>query len=220
MKGSIERRGPNSFRLVVSTGVDGAGKQVKLTRLFKTDAGLTESAKLKAADGALAEFKVDIKKGNTAQSKGMTVAGLWSYWLEHYAHKNLEETTVAYYENMWPRIKQALGSMRLDRVEPKHIQTFLKNLAEPGIKKVQKKKTAPATELVEGQNDAPATEPAPDQIPEPEQKETPLAKLSPTTIRKYHEQLPAPVLRRQQPATDPAPRIPPHGRHLPDRLGD
>ena len=188
MKGSIERRGPNSFRLVVSTGVDGGGKQIKLTRLFKTDAGLTESAKLKAADGALAEFKVDIKKGNTAQSKGMTVAGLWSYWLEHYAHKNLEETTVAYYENMWPRIKQALGGIRLDRVEPKHIQAFLKNLAEPGVKVVQKKKAA---DPVEGQTNAPAHESTsePEQIePVPEQKEAPLAKLSPTTIRKYHTQ--------------------------------
>lgn len=170
MKGSIERRGENSFRLIVSTGVDGAGKQIKLTRLFKTEIGLTEAAKQKVANTALAEFIADIKKGNTAQSKGMTVTELWEYWLEHYAKKNLEETTVAYYENMWPRIKQALGKMRIDRVEPKHIQAFMKNLGEPGIKKVQQKKNA----------DSPAKG-----EPVTEQKEKPPAVLSPTTIRKY-----------------------------------
>lgn len=173
MSGSIERRGENSFRLIISAGVDGTGKQIKRTRLFKTDAGLTEAAKIKAADGALAEFTVDVKKGNMAQSKGMTIGDLWEYWLEHYARKNLEETTITYYENMWPRIKKALGSMRIDRIEPKHIQAFLKNLAEPGIKKVPQKKTAPPADQM-------------DTASEPEQKEKPPAKLSPVTIRKYH----------------------------------
>ena len=163
MKGSIERRGPNSFRLIVSTGVDGNGKQIKLKRLFKTTDTMTDAAKNNAAGEALAAFITDIRKGNTAQSKGMTVSALWDYWLEHYAEKNLEETTVIYYKNMWPRIKKGIGSLRLDRIEPKHIQEFMKNLAEPGIKKVQQKKNTPADE-----------------------KEKPPAKLAPVTIRKYH----------------------------------
>lgn len=151
MKGSIEKRG-NSFRLVVSTGVDGEGKQIKLYRTIRT-------TDRKEAETQLAVFIADIQKGNSAQSKGMTVAALWEYWLEHYAENNLEDTTIQYYKDMWPRIKQAIGNMRLDRIEPKHIQAFLKNLAEPGIKKVQQKKDA-------------TEEKAP-------------AKLSPITIKKY-----------------------------------
>ena len=163
MRGSIERRGENSFRLVISGGLDGSGKQNKQTRLFKTDPSMTEAKKQKAAEEALALFVADLKKGNTAQSQGMTVKKLWEYWLEHYAETNLEQTTVEYYKNMWPRINAAIGHIRLDRIKPEHIQTFLKNLAEPGIKKIQQKKNA-----------------------SPEEKEKPPAALSPVTIRKYH----------------------------------
>ena len=160
MKGSIERRGENSFRLVVSGGLDGNGKQIKHTRLFKSDAGLTEAAKKKAADEALALFIADIKKGNNAQSQGKTVSDLWEYWLQNYAETNLEETTIEYYKKMWPRIKAALGHIRLDRIKPEHIQDFMRNLAEPGIKQVQQKKNATT--------------------------EKPPAKLAPETIKKYH----------------------------------
>ena len=160
MKGSIERRGPNSFRLIVSGGLDGTGKQKKLTRSLKVDESLSEFEKLKAADEGLALFIADIKRGNSAQSKGMTVANLWEYWLQNYAESNLEETTVEYYKRMWPRIKAALGHLRLDRIEPKHIQQFMQNLAEPGIKVVQRKKG--------------------------DTTEKPPAKLSAVTIHKYH----------------------------------
>lgn len=163
MRGSIERRGENSFRLVISGGLDGSGKQNKQTRLFKSDANMTEAQKQKAANEALALFIADLKKGNGAQSQGMTVAKLWAYWLEHYAETNLEQTTVEYYKNMWPRINKAIGHMRIDRIKPEHIQAFMKKLGEPGIKKIQQKKNA-----------------------SPEEKEKPPAKLSPVTIRKYH----------------------------------
>ena len=162
MKGSIERRGPNSFRLVISDGVDGGGKRQKYTRLFKADDSMTEFVKTKAAETALAVFIADYKRGLSAQSQGKTVADLWEYWLENYAKKNLEETTILYYENMWPRIKQALGTMRLDRIEPNHILSFLRNFSEPGIRCVQLKKNTP------------------------EEQKKPPAKLAPVTIRKYH----------------------------------
>ena len=159
MKGSIEKRGPNSYRLVVSVGVDGSGKQEKLTRLFKPGETLSDFEKQKAAETALAEFITDIKKGKSAQSKGFNVDELFTYWMDNYVTSNLEETTKIYYENMRPRIKKGIGSMRLDQVQPKHIQSFLKNLAEPGIKQTQHKKDA---------------------------KEKPPEKLSPTTVKKYH----------------------------------
>jgi len=164
MKGSIEKRGENSYRLVVSTGVDGTGKQVKLTRLFKTDDGMTDADKRKEAETALAEFITDIRKGNTAQSKGMTVSGLWVYWQENYAVHNLEDTSLFYYRQLWPRIEKALGNSRLDRIQPRHVQSFMKNLAEPGIKKASRKKNKPAGET----------------------KIAPASSLSPATMRKYH----------------------------------
>lgn len=83
MKGSIERRGPNSFRLIISDGTDGGGKRQKFTKLFKTDDSLSEAKKQEAADSALAEFITDHKRGLTAQSGGRTVSDLWDDWLEN-----------------------------------------------------------------------------------------------------------------------------------------
>ena len=140
MRGSIERRGPNSFRLVVSNGIDSSGKQNKLTKLFKTDETMTEAAKLKAADMALSEFKSEINRGNQAQSKGKTLDQLWQYWLSNYAKDNLAQTSLVFYANLYPRIKAALGNMRIDRIKPEHVQQFYKNLGEVGVKCTQQKK--------------------------------------------------------------------------------
>lgn len=162
MKGSIEKRGENSYRLVVSQGFDGSGKRIKKTRCIKASSP-------KEADTALALFIADIQRGDAAQSKGMSVAELWKYWLDNHATANLEQTTLVYYSNMWPRIETAIGNTRLDKLEPKHIQAFLKNLGEPGVKHIQEKKPSDTSE--EGKEVK-------------EDKHAPC--LAPITIRKYH----------------------------------
>lgn len=181
MKGSIERRGPNSFRLVISDGTDGGGKRQKFTRLFKVDDFLSEAKKQEAAETALSLFISDYKRGLSAQSQGKTVAELWEYWMENHVRPNCEATSVLYYEGLWPRIEAAIGKMRIDRVQPKHLLAFYKNLSEPGVKKIPKRKKAPP----ENSEAEPAkVEEAKTDKPETPAKE--LLKLSPTTIKKYH----------------------------------
>ena len=163
MNGSIERRGPNSFRLIVSTGVDASGKQIKLTKVYKSLDTMTEAQKQKAAAVALSEFITEIRHGQAAQSKGMTLDQLWQYWLENYAQDNLAQTSLVFYANLRPRIKAALGHVRIDRIKPEHLQEFYKNLGEAGVKCVQKKKDS--------------------------DQEKPPEKLSACMIRQYHAAL-------------------------------
>ena len=178
MKGSIERRGPNSFRLVISDGTDGEGKRQKFFRLFKTDDGMTEASKLKAADEALALFIADILKGNTAQNKGMTVSALWDFWIENHAKPNCEATSLLYYQGFRDRIIKALGNLRIDRIQPKHLLAFYKNLGEPGVKKLPPKKKKATT------SDEQPNEPTLEELAAIEKAKT--ATLSPTTVKKYH----------------------------------
>lgn len=181
MKGSIERRGPNSFRLVISDGTDGGGKRQKYTRLFKADDFLSEAKKQEAAETALSLFISDYKRGLSAQSQGKTVAELWEYWMENHVRPNCEATSVLYYEGLWPRIEAAIGKMRIDRVQPKHLLAFYKNLAEPGVKKIPKrKKTPPENSEAEPAKVEEVT------VDKPETPPKELLKLSPTTIKKYH----------------------------------
>lgn len=181
MKGSIERRGPNSFRLVISDGADGSGKRQKFTRLFKADSFLSESKKQDAADTALSLFISDYKRGLSAQSQGMTVAALWTYWMDNHVKTNCEATSVLYYEGFWPRIEKSIGKMRIDRIQPKHLLSFYKSLGEPGVKKLPKKKKASPEN---SEADTAKVEEVSASKPETPPKELP--KLSPTTVKKYH----------------------------------
>lgn len=127
-KGSIEKRGESSYRLIVSSGLDNSGRQIKHTKTVKR---ITRSE----ADTELAKFIAEIEKGNTASSGKMTLTHFYDYWKANHANKNHEATTLAYNESLFTRIKQALGSKRIDKIEPRHLLAFYQNLTEPGIRK-------------------------------------------------------------------------------------
>ncbi len=133
MAGSIEKRGKNSYRLVVSGGLDGNGRQVKKTKTVTC-------SDMKAAEKELARFITDIEDGKHATSGKMTLAAFYEYWKKNHATKNHQATTIAYNDFIFARIKATLGHKRLDKIEPKHLLSFYENLAEPGIKKLPKRK--------------------------------------------------------------------------------
>jgi integrase len=131
-KGSIEKRGENSYRLIVSAGIDGTGKQIKKTKTVHCTA--------QQVDKELALFISDLERGNHATSGKMTLAQLFDYWEKNHALKNHEQTTIKYNRFMFARIREVLGNKRIDKLEPKHLLAFYQNLAEPGIKKTQQAK--------------------------------------------------------------------------------
>jgi hypothetical protein len=76
-------------------------------------------------------------KGQAATSGKMNLSQLYDYWKDHHATPNLEITTIAYNDNLFTRISQALGKKRINQIESRHIQTFLKNMAAPRISKIK-----------------------------------------------------------------------------------
>ncbi len=157
--GSVQQTGKNSWKLTVSGGFDGSGKRVRLTKTVRVTGG-TDEAQRKQAEYQLSLFIADIKNGQTAHSGKMTLKQFYDYWKENYALKNHQPATLAYNDNLFARIEKSLGSKRLDKLEPRNLLAFYKNLAEPGIKTIQQKKGT--------------TEPAPVKC------------LSANTIKKHH----------------------------------
>lgn len=127
MAGSIEKRGKNSYRLVVSDGLDGKGKQNKKTKTVICRDG-------KEAEKELAKFVTAIEAGQYATSGKMTLAQFYDFWKKNHASKNHEATTINYNDSLFTRIQAALGHKRLDKIEPKHLLALYENLAEPGIR--------------------------------------------------------------------------------------
>ncbi|MBU2703174.1 integrase [Sporomusaceae bacterium BoRhaA] len=134
--GSVQKTGIHSWKLTVSGGFDGGGKRIRHTKTVHVTSDSPDKQEQEARK-QLALFQQDIEKGESSNSGKMTLSQFYDYWKENYALKNHEIKTLAYNENLFTRIKQALGKKRIDQIEPRHIQAFLKNMAEPGISKTK-----------------------------------------------------------------------------------
>ena len=125
MAGSLEKRGKDSWRLVVSCGIDAKGQQIKVTKTVKT------SSK-RHAEKLLAEFVTAVEKGQFIATD-LTLRDFVERWLKEYGENHLAPKTLARYKDLLnKRILPALGHLRIDKIRPVHLLSFYNNLAEPG----------------------------------------------------------------------------------------
>lgn len=54
-------------------------------------------------------------------------------WFKDYAEKYLRPHTLAMMHGLEPRIYEAIGHLRIDKINPLQIQSFINNLSEKGI---------------------------------------------------------------------------------------
>ncbi|WP_434642663.1 tyrosine-type recombinase/integrase [Thermoanaerobacterium thermosaccharolyticum] len=134
MPGSIEKRGENSYRLIVSGGYGPDGKRKRYTKTIKVE-GKTESAKLKEAKKELAKFIAEIEGNTFIEPSKLTFKAFVEKWLEEYAKDNLAPKTLYRYKEMLDkRILPALGHLKLNKIKPIHILEFLNMLKEDDIR--------------------------------------------------------------------------------------
>lgn len=55
-------------------------------------------------------------------------------WMNEYAKKQLRAKTVAQYESLLPRINEAMGHLKIEKIQPHHLLSFYNNLSEKGIR--------------------------------------------------------------------------------------
>lgn len=117
MAGSIEKRGDNTYRLVVSSGKNLDGTR---SRKYKTFHGSYKEAEL-----ALAEFITEVNRGLVPEGKPITFKEYYYIWLKKYAEKDLEDSTrVRYTRMLETRILPYLGSFQLDKIKPTDLMDF------------------------------------------------------------------------------------------------
>ena len=158
MPSKIKKRGENSYLLTVTAGYDGSGKQICHTKTITANSP-------REAEKQYGLFLAEIEKGEISTSGKMTLIDFFAYWEENYAIPHHKKKTIAYNRSLFKRISLSMGHLRLDKIQPKHLLSFYKNLAEPGMKQdpnAIRRKVAVS--------------------PEKPVNDT----LSPNTIRKYH----------------------------------
>ncbi len=134
MTGSLEKRGKNSWRLVVSGGYDSNGKRLKHTRTITTNSK-TEAGARKEAEKELAKFITGVESGQVVTTSKIKFSAFVERWMNDYAVKNLEPKTYARYKAMLDsRILPFFGHLRLEQIKPIHLIDFYNNLQENGIR--------------------------------------------------------------------------------------
>lgn len=126
MPAKIRKRGKNAYQLFVPDGYDAAGKQQGFMKTIIAD-NSTE------AKNQYDLFLSDCLQGKVLASgtEKMTLKEFYEYWTKHHAEKHQELSTRALNDNMFVRLQVALGHLRIDKIQPKHILEFLDQLNEP-----------------------------------------------------------------------------------------
>jgi integrase len=130
--GSIEKRGKNSYRLVVFKGYDLDGKSV---RHQKTVHCKTKSE----AQTELAKFLTQVESGLVVDGSVPTFAQFVEIWTRDYGLKELAPSTYYRYKGMLEsRIIPYFGHYKLDKIKPVDIMRFY-DLLEQDTQLVRKK---------------------------------------------------------------------------------
>lgn len=117
MAGSIEKRGKNSYRLIVCHGFNLDGKPIRHT---KTVHGTKAQAKIE-----LAKFVAEVEQGTVIEGNSITFKEFTEIWKRDYGSKELAPSTYRRYLGMLEsRILPYLGHFRLDKIKPTDIMKF------------------------------------------------------------------------------------------------
>lgn len=132
MAGSIEKRGKNSYRLIVCHGFNLDGKPIRHT---KTVHGTKSQAKIE-----LAKFVAEVEQGTVIEGRSITFKEFTEIWKRDYGSKELAPSTYRRYLGMLEsRILPYLGHFKLDKIKPTDIMKFYDMLdKDTQIKRVKR----------------------------------------------------------------------------------
>jgi len=144
-KGTIQKRGKNSWRLSVNCGMDANKKQIRKTKTITVEHTCAEKScknckkvsrcrARKEAEKQLALFAAEVEKGMFIAPAKLTFQDFIERWLRDYGEKNLSVKTVARYKELLTRINQAMGHLKIGQIKPAHLMEFYANLQEDGVR--------------------------------------------------------------------------------------
>ena len=123
----------NTYKITVSSGYDINGKQIRRHITWTPPAGMTAKQAEKEANRQAVLSEERVRTG-TYLDGSIRFADFADQWFETYAKEQLRATTLERYRAMLPRINAAIGHMKLEKIQPQHLLSFYKNLAEAGLR--------------------------------------------------------------------------------------
>jgi integrase len=123
-----------SYLIRTFSGYDINGKQIEKTMTWKPDENMTPKQIEKAVNEAAILFEKKVKEGVMLDGN-IRFADFAEKWINEYGLKQLAPKTVERYKSLLARVNQGIGNIRLDKLQPHHLQELYNNLGEEGINK-------------------------------------------------------------------------------------
>ena len=121
-----------TYRITVYAGFDTQGKRIRHRMSYKPTPGMTPRQIEKAAQKAAMDFERSIEQGFALDNR-QTFAEYAAYVMDLKRRTGTKARTLDRYQDMMVRINQAIGHIKLADLRPQHLNSFYKNLAEPGV---------------------------------------------------------------------------------------
>ena len=133
----------DTYKITVSCGYDGTGKQIRRHMTWKPAPGMTARQIEKELQKQALKFEETCS--GVSQNGNIKLDTFLPMWFDEYAAVQLKERTIQRYRGLSVRVLQALGHLRIDKITPRQIQQFINNLGEDGINEVTGGKLSPKT---------------------------------------------------------------------------
>lgn len=132
---SIRKRG-KGYQITVSNGRDIHGRQLIETATFIPDPNKTDKQNQRALERFVMDFEDKVKSGQLLSGEKMTYKEYIDLWMEEYAHKQMEQTSIERCESSLSRIiLPALGHLKVSAIQPLHLQKLYSTMQEQGYTK-------------------------------------------------------------------------------------
>jgi len=122
-----------TYRITVYSGFDTQGKRIRHRMTYKPEPGMTARQTEKAVQRAATDFERSIEQGFVLDNR-QTFSEYAAYVLDMKRRTGTKARTLDRYRDMMVRINQAIGHIKLADLRPQHLNSFYKNLAEPGVR--------------------------------------------------------------------------------------
>lgn len=137
MPGSIEKRGKNSWRIIIPDGYEASGKKRRITETVKFSDDMTEKQQRKECEKIKATLYAKAKAGQLVSSRQYTLQEYGEMWLEDYpSTAGLSPvTTAGYSELLNGRIYPMLGHIKIHQLSAQQVTRFYNKLLKEPCKK-------------------------------------------------------------------------------------
>lgn len=124
--------GSLSYLIRVFLDENGEGRQHTKSKTWRPAPGMKEATADKQAEKQAVLFENQVKHGLLAYDSRTTLGEYAKHWIEN---EPLAPKTRARYWELYKRINAALGHIKLEKLQARHLEAFYKNLAESGVNK-------------------------------------------------------------------------------------